>query len=356
MKDIYSLESYQFALPEELIAQYPVKPRDSSRLLVLNRDKGTMEDRIFSDILEYVQPGDTLVLNDTRVIPARLYGVKESGARVEILLLKDLGGVWEALVRPARRLKPGERVRFEVPATGLNLAGSKQVELEIMAELDIPGGRRVAFCNCNDEMAFIEMMGQMPLPPYIKRQAEIADQESYQTVYAQQSGSAAAPTAGLHFTSDLLEVIRSKGVNIAKVLLHVGLGTFHPVSNEDIRQHQIHEEYCKLDEDTARILNLTREQGHRIIAVGTTVVRTLESFYDDGKGFQAGAGETRRFIYPGYDFKAVDAMLTNYHLPGSSLIMLVAAFAGYDRTMEAYQHAIDLRYRFFSFGDAMLIL
>lgn len=344
---IYNLKSYQFDLSPDLIAQYPVEPRDQSRLLVLERKTGLIKDHVFSDIIDYLESGDTLVLNDTRVIPARLYGYKDSGARVEILLLNQRGKQWEALVRPAKRLKPGSIVRFD---------GQDGVEAEIMAELNLAGGRLIEFKNCVDEMVFIDQAGQMPLPPYIKRPPENSDKQSYQTIYARQKGSAAAPTAGLHFSQELLQHIRDKGVNLACILLHVGLGTFRPVSSEDIRQHQMHYEYYRMDEKTAALLKQTRQQGKKIIAVGTTVVRTLETVYNTKHGFTAGEGQTNKFIYPGYEFKAVDSMQTNFHLPGSSLIMLVAAFAGYDNTMTAYSHAVENKYRFFSYGDAMLIV
>lgn len=344
---IYNLQSYQFGLPPELIAQYPVEPRDQSRLLVLERQTGLIKGHIFSDIIDYLERGDTLVLNDTRVIPARLYGYKDSGAKVEILLLNQRGKQWEALVRPAKRLKPGSRIRFE---------GQNGVEVEIMAELNLAGGRLLEFKNCVDEMAFIEQMGQMPLPPYINRPAEKSDKQNYQTIYAREKGSAAAPTAGLHFSPELLQHIQDKGVNLATILLHVGLGTFRPVSNSDIRKHQMHHEYYRVSEETAALLNQTRQQGKKIIAVGTTVVRTLETVYNTKHGFTAGEGETNKFIYPGYEIKAVDRLITNFHLPGSSLIMLVAAFAGYDNTMTAYRHAVENNYRFFSYGDAMLIV
>mgnify|MGYP000909196112 CR=1 FL=1 len=344
---IYNLQSYQFGLPPELIAQYPVEPRDQSRLLVLERQTGLIKGHIFSDIIDYLERGDTLVLNDTRVIPARLYGYKDSGAKVEILLLNQRGKQWEALVRPAKRLKPGSRIRFE---------GQNGVEVEIMAELNLAGGRLLEFKNCVDEMAFIEQMGQMPLPPYINRPAEKSDKQNYQTIYAREKGSAAAPTAGLHFSPELLQHIQDKGVNLATILLHVGLGTFRPVSNSDIRKHQMHHEYYRVSEETAALLNQTRQQGKKIIAVGTTVVRTLETVYNTKHGFAAGEGQTNKFIYPGYEIKAIDQLITNFHLPGSSLIMLVAAFAGYDITMAAYQHAVENNYRFFSYGDAMLIV
>jgi len=346
-KNLYDLKSYQFDLPAQLIAQYPVEPRDRSRLLVLNRHNGKMIDHIFTDIIDYLEAGDTMVLNNTKVIPARLYGYKDSGARVEILLLKSRGAEWEALVRPAKRLKAGSRVLLD---------GGSGVEAEIIEELDLAGGRLLKFINCPDVLAFIDKVGKMPLPPYINRPAEELDNIRYQTVYAREEGSAAAPTAGLHFTESLLGKIRDKGVNLAYILLHVGLGTFRPVSSEDIRQHEMHYEYYKIDENTAALLNQTRSAGKNIIAVGTTVVRTLETVYNSSQGFVAGAGHTNKFIYPGYELKAVDRILTNFHLPGSSLIMLVAAFAGYDNTMAAYHHAIAQEYRFFSYGDAMLII
>ena len=344
---IYNLQSYQFELPSDLIAQYPVEPRDQSRLLVLERQTGLIKDHIFSDIIDYLESGDTLVLNDTRVIPARLYGYKDSGARVEILLLNQQGKQWEALVRPAKRLKPGSRVRFE---------GQNGVEVEIMAELNLAGGRLIEFKNCADEMVFIEQMGQMPLPPYINRPAEKSDKQNYQTIYAREKGSAAAPTAGLHFSQELLQHIQDKGINLGFILLHVGLGTFRPVSSEDIREHQMHYEYYQVDERTVNLLNHTRQKGKKIIAVGTTVVRTLETVYNTKHGFSSGEGQTNKFIYPGYEIKAVDCLITNFHLPGSSLVMLVAAFAGYDNTMTAYRHAVENKYRFFSYGDAMLIV
>lgn len=342
---IYRKESYEFDLPPHLIAQYPVEPRDHSRLLFLDRQTGSWEDRFFYDLGDYLKKGDTLVLNNTRVIPARLFGIKESGARVEILLLAKRGPYWESLVRPAKRLKCGHRILFpEDP----------DVEVEIIEELE-DGGRILAF-HCQDENAFIEKAGRMPLPPYINRPAEAMDTERYQTVYAQVAGSAAAPTAGLHFTEDLLTQLKGQGIQIANILLHVGLGTFRPVSSEDIRQHHMHFEYYQMDQATASLLNDTRKEGGRIIAVGTTVVRTLETIYNEQGGFKAQNGQTDKFIYPGYDFHAIDGMITNFHLPASSLMMLVSAFAGLANTRAAYRHAVESEYRFFSYGDAMLIL
>lgn len=346
LKTLFDLESYQYELPEELIAQYPAEPRDQSRLLILDRVSGRVEDQIFRDVINYLQAGDTLVLNDTRVIPARLLGYKKTGAKVEILLLKKNGSAWEALVRPARRLNPGDRVYFQ---------SDQQTFAEITGVLPVAGGRLIIFHNCPDEEEFLQSTGHIPLPPYINRADEAIDVNRYQTVYARRSGSAAAPTAGLHFTGELLAGIREKGVNIAAIVLHVGLGTFRPVSSGDIRCHQMHSEYYQIDENTARILNTTRSQGKKIVAVGTTVIRTLETVYNSEYGFRAGEGFTDIFIYPGYEFQSVDHILTNFHLPGSSLIMLVAAFAGLDNILSAYQHAVTEKYRFFSYGDAMLI-
>jgi S-adenosylmethionine:tRNA ribosyltransferase-isomerase len=343
-QDIYSLASYQFDLPRELIAQYPVEPRDQCRLLVVNRHTSQLSDHIFTDLPAFINAGDALALNETRVIPARLLGAKASGAAVEILLLSRKDAGWEALVKPARRLAPGSRVIFP----------DSPVQVEIIEEIDTPGGRLVRFLNCPDEETFIQHMGRMPLPPYINRPADADDNQHYQTVYAQQAGSVAAPTAGLHFTPELLQQLTDQGVDIARLLLHVGLGTFRPVAVEDIRQHQMHAEHYEITAATAQQLNQTRQNGKRVVAVGTTAVRTLETIYR--QGYQAGQGETNKFIYPGYRFQAVDGLLTNFHLPGSSLIMLVAALAGIELTRRAYRHAIREGYRFFSYGDAMLII
>jgi len=345
--NIYDLESYNYSLPPELIAQFPVEPRDSSRLLVLDRHSGRLEDKIFRDVIDYLQAGDTLVVNHTRVIPARLFAYKDTGAKVEVLLLNKREENWEALVKPARRLKVGSRIKF---------AGYREVELEVLAELDVAGGRLVKFHHCPDEEGFIYEVGQMPLPPYINRPAKEVDKQHYQTVYARETGSAAAPTAGLHFTEQLLQDLKQKGVNIAAITLHVGLGTFRPVSSADIRQHHMHSEYYQVNAETAALLNATRQGGKQIIAVGTTVVRTLETVYDVKAGFRCQSGETAKFIYPGYTVQAVDKIVTNFHLPGSSLLMLVAARAGLEYTQAAYEHAVASRYRFFSYGDAMLII
>ncbi|HWQ76908.1 MAG TPA: tRNA preQ1(34) S-adenosylmethionine ribosyltransferase-isomerase QueA [Syntrophomonas sp.] len=343
---IYDLQSYNFDLPQHLIAQYPAEPRDSARLMVMRRSGGQLEDRIFSDVIDYLEPGDTLVVNKTKVIPARLFARKSTGASIEILLLNRQGEDWEALVKPARRMPKGSRVFFD---------GFPGVEIEVKEELE-NGGRLLHFCNCPDEMAFLDQAGNMPLPPYINRPAEAGDKTAYQTVYAQEEGSAAAPTAGLHFTEELLQQLCEKGVNIAEILLHVGLGTFRPVNCEDIRDHQMHYEYFQIDADTAELLNNTRKKGKNIVAVGTTVVRTLETVYNKEHGFCCKSGWTNKFIYPGYEYGAVDAIITNFHLPGSSLIMLVAAFAGLDNTMRAYQHAVKEEYHFFSYGDVMMVV
>ena len=348
IKDIepYRLSTYQYDLPQELIAKYPVEPRDECRLLVANRRTGELESRIFKEIGQYLQAGDTLVLNDTRVIPARLYGFKATGGQVELLLLKKTDNTWEALVKPGRRIKPGTMVHFP----------DSEVTAEVLDNLQLEGGRIIVFHNCTDEEEFINRMGRMPLPPYINREASQEDNFNYQTVYARQWGSVAAPTAGLHFTESLLLNLQKQGINIARILLHVGLGTFRPVSSEDIRQHTMHGEYFEVDEQTTEQLKQTRASGHRIIAVGTTVVRTLETIYNNKSGFLPGSGETCKYIYPGYEFGAIDGILTNFHLPGSSLLMLVAAFAGLDLTSNAYNMAVQQRYRFFSYGDAMLII
>ncbi|MGI6413787.1 MAG: tRNA preQ1(34) S-adenosylmethionine ribosyltransferase-isomerase QueA [Syntrophomonadaceae bacterium] len=345
-QNIFALSNYYFDLPSNLIAQYPTKPRDEARLLVLNRSTGSISDTSFKEITRFITPGDTLVLNKTRVIPARLWGKKLTGAKVEILLLRKIDDRWESLVKPARKLRAGDYVLFD----------KSEVRAEIIAEMSIPGGRIIRFDSCSDEQAFIEQFGCMPLPPYINREAQEEDREDYQTVYAEVNGSAAAPTAGLHFTQELLKQIEDQGINIARVLLHVGLGTFRPVEKADIREHKMHSEFYVIDNETAQLLNQTRKKGKSVIAVGTTVVRSLETVYNDDYGFLAQSGETDKFIYPGYKFRAVDKLVTNFHLPGSSLVMLVSAFAGIDQVKAAYKHAIDRQYKFFSYGDAMLII
>ncbi|HNX28589.1 MAG TPA: tRNA preQ1(34) S-adenosylmethionine ribosyltransferase-isomerase QueA [Syntrophomonadaceae bacterium] len=342
---IFNLNSYSYDLPVGLIAQYPVSPRDFSRLLVLDRRNGDIKDEVFRNIVQYFEKGDTLVLNKTRVIPARLFGYKDSGAKAEIFLLRKRGLNWEALVKPARRLPPGTIIKLE----------SAREYVEILEETDTAGGRLVTISNCEDETEFLNKFGHIPLPPYIDRQDEITDKECYQTVYARDNGSAAAPTAGLHFTSELIDKLESQGVNIVTLVLHVGIGTFRPVITSDIRDHKMHFEFYQIDDQAAALLNKTKKSGKKIIAVGTTVVRTLETVYNDDCGFSVASGETNKFIYPGYEFQAIDGLITNFHLPKSSLIMLVSAFAGLENTMSAYRHAINKRYRFFSYGDAMFI-
>ena len=332
---------YYFDLPQELIAQDPLKDRAASRLLVMNTKTGEIEHRIFSDIKEYLQPGDTLVLNDTKVIPARLLGTKEgTGAGVEILLLKRLrANQWETLVRPGKKLKPGARVTF-------GDGSLKAVIVDILEE----GNRLVEFEYEGIFEEVLDRLGEMPLPPYITHKLE--DKNMYQTVYARYEGSAAAPTAGLHFTQELLDEIRAMGVNTAFVTLHVGLGTFRPVKVDDVTSHHMHTEWYQVSEEAAQLINRTHQQGHRVICVGTTACRTVESASDDDGMVHAGSDDTSIFIYPGYRFKVMDALITNFHLPESTLVMLVSAFAGRERVLGAYEEAIRQRYRFFSFGDA----
>lgn len=337
-------QDFYYELPPELIAQTPLAQRDQSRLLVFHRDGGRVEHRTFRDIVEYIRPGDALVLNETRVIPARLTGWREDtvGA-IEFLLLRRLSGLrWEVLAGPARRAAPGRRFLF-----GGGLSAT-------VAEC-LPDGRRIVdFCCDGVFEEVLDRVGAMPLPPYIHE--KLADRERYQTVYARENGSAAAPTAGLHFTPDLLDTISRRGVLIEKVTLHVGLGTFRPVKTETVEEHTMHAEYCRLYADTARRLNAARERGGRIICVGTTSVRTLESAAGADGRLAAFDGMTELFIYPGYRFRAVDTLVTNFHLPGSTLLMMVSALAGRERILAAYREAVARRYRFFSFGDAMLIL
>ena len=336
------LSDFMYDLPEERIAQTPAEPRDHSRLMVLHRDTGAIEHRHFYDIADYLNPGDCLVINETKVIPARLYGERPTGGACEVLLLKQLGPKrWETLVRPGKKLKPGAQVIF----------GDGRLKCTVLESTDV-GGRVVEFeCEGSFEAA-LDALGEMPLPPYIHEKLE--DRDRYQTVYAKQDGSAAAPTAGLHFTPALLDKIREKGVDIVPVLLHVGLGTFRPVKVEDIDQHEMHSEYFEVTEDAARRVNAARARGGRVIAVGTTSVRTLESAARDGK-LTAARGDTNIFIKPGYRFQLVDALVTNFHLPGSTLIMLVSALYDRERILDAYRIAVEMEYRFFSFGDAMLI-
>lgn len=340
------VDEFHYDLPEELIAQTPLKNRSSSRLLVLDRKTGKMTHRSFPEIVDILQPGDTLVLNNTRVIPARLIGLKpETGAKIELLLLKEKEpDCWEALVKPAKRVKLGTELEF----------GDGLLKARCIEELEA-GGRVFHFIYKGIFQELLDQLGQMPLPPYITSQLE--DPDRYQTVYAKERGSAAAPTAGLHFTPELLAQLANKGVELVYVTLHVGLGTFRPVQVERVEEHRMHSEYYQLTEQAAQSLNLAKEEGRRIIAVGTTSVRTLETIArDNGGRFRACSGWTDIFIYPGFTFQAVDGLITNFHLPKSTLIMLVSAFAGRDLIMKAYQEAVNRRYRFFSFGDAMLIL
>ncbi|MBG9795469.1 S-adenosylmethionine tRNA ribosyltransferase [Paenibacillus dendritiformis] len=336
---------FDFHLPERLIAQTPLPDRTASRLLALNRRTGEVQHRTFPDIIEYLKPGDLLVLNDTRVIPARLFGVKpDTGGHVEVLLLKqEQDDVWEVLAKPAKRLKKGATVRFGDELTGT-----------VIEERDM-GGRLIRFEYAGIFNEILDRLGQMPLPPYIKEQLE--DRERYQTVYAKREGSAAAPTAGLHFTDRILEQIRAKGVRIAMITLHVGLGTFRPMSADVVEEHVMHAEYYEVSEETAALINETRSSGGRIIAVGTTSCRTLETVAGryGSSPVAACSGWTDIFIYPGYEFRLVDSLLTNFHLPKSTLVMLVSAFAGREHIMAAYREAIEQEYRFFSFGDAMFI-
>ncbi len=340
------IDLFDFTLPEHLIAQRPLAVRDQSRLLILNRNTDTIEHGQFTDLGKYLEAGDALVLNDTRVLPARLFGIKEkTGAHVELLLLKQLSdGSWEILAKPAKRLPVGSRIVF---AEGLLTA--------VVEEITIAGGRIVRFVYEGIFNELLERLGEMPLPPYIK--ARLEEQERYQTVYSRELGSAAAPTAGLHFTEDYLRMLADKGVKLIYLTLHVGLGTFRPVNVEEIEAHEMHSEYYSLSTTNAELLNQVRASGKRVMAVGTTSARTLETLYDRRSGkYCGGSGWTDIFIYPGYQFAAIDCLLTNFHLPKSTLIMLVSALAGREKVMEAYKEAIANEYRFFSFGDAMLIV
>lgn len=335
---------FYYDLPEELIAQTPLQQRDTSRLCVLDRVSGQVTHRYFYDILEYLQPGDCLVMNDSRVLPARLLGHRPTGGAVELLLLKDLGdNKWECLAKPGRKLQEGQQVIF----------GNGELTATILQVKD-DGNRIVTFKYEGIFLEVLERLGKMPLPPYIK--AELQNQERYQTVYSREVGSAAAPTAGLHFTNTLLQKIREKGVTTAFVTLHVGLGTFRPVKADDIMDHHMHSELCMISGTTAEILNETKKNGGRIICVGTTSCRTLESLVNDNGTFEEKSRWTDIFIYPGYQFKAMDGLITNFHLPESTLVMLVSAFAGRENVLNAYQEAVRERYRFFSFGDAMMIV
>ncbi|MBS6510699.1 MAG: tRNA preQ1(34) S-adenosylmethionine ribosyltransferase-isomerase QueA [Clostridiales bacterium] len=335
---------FYYDLPEELIAQTPAEPRDSSRLLVYHRQNGAIEHKIFRDIIDFLNPGDALVVNDTRVIPARLYGKKQdTGREVEFLLLNQLSkDTWEIIMRPGKKLRIGDRVEF-----------AEDLQAEILEKKE-DGVTRVKFYFEGLFEPLLERYGNMPLPPYITQRLE--DRQRYQTVYAKENGSAAAPTAGLHFTPELMEKIRQKGIDIIPVLLHVGLGTFRPVKVENVENHKMHSEYYSISADSARRINETRKKGGRVIAVGTTSVRTLESVADEEGNIREQSGDTEIFIYPGYRFKCVDALITNFHLPESTLLILISAFMGKEQALDLYRLAVQEKYRFFSFGDAMLIL
>lgn len=337
------VSDFKYNLPEELIAQTPIEKRDTSRLMVLNKSKKTMEHKIFKDILDYLEPGDVLVRNNTKVLPARLYGKKETGANVEFLLLNNIeGDIWECIVRPGNKLHVGTNVIF-----GEKLLKAKILEI-------MPGGtRKVEFEYQGIFNEILDQIGLMPLPPYIHE--ELKEKDRYQTVYAKYDGSAAAPTAGLHFTPELLEKIKEKGVEIANVTLHVGIGTFRPVKEETVENHQMHSEHFYIKQEDADKINKAKKNGKKVIAVGTTSCRVLESIANEKGEVQATEGDTQIFIYPGYKFKCLDALITNFHLPESTLLMLVSALAGREYIMEAYEEAVKEKYRFFSFGDAMFI-
>ena len=338
------VSDFNYNLPKELIAQVPIKNRDQSRLMVLDREHKTIEHKIFKDIIDYLQPGDCLVRNNTKVIPARLYGVKEeTGANVEFLLLKRVDGdIWEVMVKPGRKLMPGVRVEF----------GNGLLKAEILEKLE-DGNRKVKFEYNGIFNEILNEIGLMPLPPYIHE--KLKEKDRYQTVYAKYEGSAAAPTAGLHFTDELFEKLKEKGVEVANVTLHAGIGTFRPVKVENIEEHDMHSEHFYIKAEDAEKINKAKREGHRVIAVGTTSCRVLESIADENGYVKEVEGDTNIFIYPGYKFKCLDALITNFHLPESTLIMLVSALAGKDFIMQAYEEAVKEQYKFFSFGDAMFI-
>ena len=341
------VSDFDYELPKELIAKFPVEPRDSSRLMVLHRNTGEIEHRIFRDIVEYLKPGDVLVINDTKVIPARLFGKLETGGKVELLLVRQPGpGTWEVMAKPARKLKEGKRIYFDE-------------ELEAVVKGYSGEGRRIVefiLKSNKDFMEKLEEIGHIPLPPYIEREEKPEDREKYQTVFARKEGAVAAPTAGLHFTEELLQKLKDKGIIIKNITLHVGPGTFKPVKVENVEEHQMDYETYHVPEDTAAEINRAKEEGRRVIAVGTTVTRTLESAAEKDGKVKSGEGSTNLFIYPGYRFKVIDALITNFHLPRSTLLMLVSAFAGRERILNAYREAVKKGYRFYSYGDAMFIL
>ena len=338
------VKDFDYNLPEELIAQEPIYPRDASRLLYLHRNSGQITHTAFNKLGDYLQKGDLLVLNDTKVLPARIYAHKETGAQIELLLLQQVGlNIWQTLVKPGKKAQIGSKLLFDVP----------DITAEIIDNSD-EGSRIIRFDYQGDFFKLLEILGEMPLPPYIKK--KLKDQGRYQPVYARERGSAAAPTAGLHFTEDLFEDLAAKGIANTRLLLHVGLGTFRPVKVDKVEDHHMHAEFYRLTEETAEQINRTKRDGGRIIAVGTTSCRTLETLSKDDGTVEAGEGYTRKFIYPGYKFKIIDGMITNFHLPKSTLLMLISAFAGRENVLAAYEEAINQRYRFFSFGDAMLII
>lgn len=344
MTEGMNVKDYDYDLPEELIAQDPLEDRSSSRLMVLDRQTGDVEHRHFTDILEYLHPGDCLVINNTKVIPARLFGVKEdTQAKIEVLLLKRKeNDIWETLVKPGKKAKPGTKLVF----------GDGLLTAEVVDVVE-EGNRLIQFHYDGIFEEILDQLGQMPLPPYITHQ--LKDKNRYQTVYAKYDGSAAAPTAGLHFTKELLQKVKDMGVDIAEVTLHVGLGTFRPVKVENVLDHHMHSEFYMVSQEAADKINRAKESGHRVIAVGTTSTRTLEAAADENGRLHETSGWTEIFIYPGYQFKVIDALITNFHLPQSTLVMLVSALAGWEHVLHAYEIAVKERYRFFSFGDAMLI-
>jgi len=341
--DIFNTKTYKYDLPEELIAQKPIEPRDHSRLLVYNKSNKTIEHKHFYNVIDYLKKGDVLVINNTKVLPARIYGKKETGAIIEVLLLKRIDlNTWECLAKPGKRLKAGTKIEF-----------SEELSAEVLTDTDF-GGKILKFNFDGVFEDIINKIGLMPLPPYIKEQYH--DKNRYQTVYSKNTGSSAAPTAGLHFTTELLSKLKEKGVEICEVLLHVGLGTFRPVSTDNILEHDMHSEYIEVSKESADIINKAKKDGRRIIAVGTTSIRVLESACDEGGHIVPCSKETKIFIYPGYKFKIVDGIITNFHLPESTLIMLVSAFCGIEETLNLYNIAVKEKYRFFSFGDATLLI
>lgn len=338
------VSDFNYELPEELIAQHPYDKRDEARLMVMDRNTKKIEHRVFKDVIEYLEPGDCLVINNTKVLPARLYGKKDTGANVEFLLLKRIeGDYWEVMVRPGNKLKPGAKASF----------GDGLLNAEVLEVLD-GGNRKVKFEYHGIFNEILDQIGLMPLPPYIKE--TLKENDKYQTVYAQHEGSAAAPTAGLHFTEELLEEIKAKGVEVANVTLHVGIGTFRPVKVENVEEHSMHSEHYYIKQEDADKINLAKKNCHKVVAVGTTSCRVLESVADENGYLKEIEGDTNIFIYPGYKFKCIDRLITNFHLPESTLIMLVSSLAGRDFVMEAYEEAVKEKYKFFSFGDAMMIL